>query len=97
MVVPAPTACACCGGQRLSKLGEEVTETLEVVPRQWKVIASLRERFSASAAATASNLPSARALQGHPGWSGPHLLNVIPFEKFGLHQPLTRHAEALRS
>lgn len=30
MVVPAPTVCACCGGNRLRKLGESVTETLEV-------------------------------------------------------------------
>jgi hypothetical protein len=34
VVVPRPSACPCCGGQ-LVKLGEDVTETLEVVPRQW--------------------------------------------------------------
>jgi len=28
MVVPGPTVCACCGGDRLRKLGEDVTETL---------------------------------------------------------------------
>jgi len=38
VVLPGPTACACCGSRHLSKLGEDVTETLEVVPRQWKVI-----------------------------------------------------------
>src|SRR3954468_8949386 len=27
VVVPAPTACPCCGSSRLSKLGEDVTET----------------------------------------------------------------------
>ena len=37
VVIPAPTACPCCGG-KLAKLGETITETLEVVPRQWKVI-----------------------------------------------------------
>ena len=44
MVVPAPPCCPCCGG-RLVKLGEDVTETLEVVPRQWKVIQTVREKF----------------------------------------------------
>src|SRR5215470_11211790 len=34
VVVPAPPCCPCCGG-KLVKLGEDVTETLEVVPRQW--------------------------------------------------------------
>ena len=33
VVVPGPTACACCGGARLSKLGEDITETLEVIPQ----------------------------------------------------------------
>jgi uncharacterized protein (UPF0305 family) len=34
VIVPGPTACPCCDGTRLSKLGEDVTETLEVIPRQ---------------------------------------------------------------
>ena len=38
VIVPGPCACAACGGTRLAKLGEDVTETLEVIPRQWKVI-----------------------------------------------------------
>jgi Transposase C of IS166 homeodomain/zinc-finger binding domain of transposase IS66 len=38
VIVPGPTACLCCGGERLRKLGETVTETLESIPRQWKVI-----------------------------------------------------------
>ena len=38
MVEPAPASCQCCGGARLRKLGEDITETLEVIPRSWKVI-----------------------------------------------------------
>jgi transposase len=34
MIVPGPTSCACCGGMRLAKLGEDITETLEVISRQ---------------------------------------------------------------
>ncbi len=30
-----PTTCACCGGARLSKLGEDVTRTLEAIPRRF--------------------------------------------------------------
>jgi hypothetical protein len=37
VVISGPSACPCCGG-RLAKLGETITETLEVVPRRWKVI-----------------------------------------------------------
>ncbi|WP_459698351.1 transposase domain-containing protein, partial [Acidisoma sp. C75] len=45
VVVPGPTACPCCGG-KLAKLGESIIETLEVVPRQWKVIQTVREKWS---------------------------------------------------
>jgi transposase len=42
LVYPVPSACPCCGGS-LHKLGEDVTESLELVPRQWKVIQHVRE------------------------------------------------------
>jgi transposase len=48
VVIPGPTTCPCCGGA-LSKLGEAVTETLESVPRQWKVIQTVREKFACRA------------------------------------------------
>jgi hypothetical protein len=37
VVVTAPTSCPCCGG-KLAKLGETITETLESIPRSYKVI-----------------------------------------------------------
>src|SRR3984885_6907676 len=36
VVIDPPTTCECCGGNRLRKLGEDVTRTLESQPRQWK-------------------------------------------------------------
>src|SRR5512132_3871825 len=45
VVIPAPSVCPCCQG-KLVKLGEDVTETLEVIPRQWKVIQTVREKFT---------------------------------------------------
>jgi transposase len=36
VVIEAPSACGCCGSERIVKMGEDVTETLEVIPRQWK-------------------------------------------------------------
>src|ERR1700761_2363338 len=43
VVHPAPANCLCCGSDRLRKIGEDVTETLELIPRQWKVPACARE------------------------------------------------------
>jgi transposase len=46
IVIAAPESCPCCGSAKLSKLGEDITETLEVIPRQWKVIQTVREKFT---------------------------------------------------
>jgi transposase len=92
VVVEAPTACACCGSDRIMKMGEDVTETLEVVPRQWKVIQTVREKFTCRSCERISQPPA----PFHPtprGWAGPNLLATILFEKFGQHQPLNRQAE----
>jgi transposase len=92
VVVPAPTSCACCGGTRLSKLGEDVTETLEVIPRRWKVIQTVRERFSCRDCETINQPPTPFHVVPR-GWAGPSLLAMILFEKYGQHQPLNRQAE----
>ena len=92
VIVPGPTSCACCGGARLSKLGEDVTETLEVIPRQWKVIQHVREKFSCRDCETIAQAPAPFHVIPR-GWAGPSLLAMILFEKFGQHQPLNRQAE----
>ena len=46
VVIDPPTTCECCGGHRLRKLGEDVTRTLELQPRQWKVVETVREKFT---------------------------------------------------
>jgi transposase len=92
VIVPGPTACPCCGGTRLSKLGEDVTETLEVIPRQWKVIQHVREKFSCRDCETIDQAPAPFHVVPR-GWAGPSLLAMILFEKYGQHQPLNRQAE----
>jgi transposase len=92
VVIPGPTSCPCCGGSRLSKLGEDITETLEVVPRQWKVIQTVREKFSCRDCEGISQAPAPFHVIPR-GWAGPSLLAMILFEKFGQHQPLNRQAE----
>ena len=92
VVEPAPCACPACGGERLSKLGEDVTETLEVIPRQWKVIQHVREKFSCRDCEAISQAPAPFHVTPR-GWAGPNFLAMLLFEKFGQHQPLNRQAE----
>jgi transposase len=92
VVVEAPAACGCCGSDRIVKMGEDVTETLEVIPRRWKVIQTVREKFTCRHCEKITQAPA----PFHPtprGWAGPSLLAMILFEKFGQHQPLNRQAE----
>jgi transposase len=92
VVVEAPAACDCCGSARIAKMGEDITETLEVIPRQWKVVQTVREKFTCRDCEKISQPPA----PFHPvprGWAGPSLLAMIVFEKYGQHQPLNRQAE----
>jgi transposase len=92
VVIEAPTSCACCGGTRLRKLGEDVTRTLESIPRQWKVIETVREKFTCRDCEKVSQAPAPFHVIPR-GWAGPSLLAMILYEKFGQHQPLNRQVE----
>src|ERR1700737_1674267 len=91
VVIPAPCACPVCGG-RLAKLGKDVPEPLEGVPRQWKVIQTVREKFSCRSCEKITQPPApfhviARAR------AGASLLAMILYAKFGQHQPLNRQSD----
>ena len=91
IVYPAPSVCPCCGDSRLRKIGEDVTETLELIPRQWKVVAHVREKFSCRACEAIAQPPA----PSHPiarGRAGPKLLAHVLFAKYGLHLPLNRQS-----
>jgi transposase len=49
VIVQGPTACACCSSTRLA---------LEVVPRQWKVVQYVREKFTCRACERISQAPA---------------------------------------
>jgi transposase len=77
---------------RLSKLGEDITETLEIIPRRWKVIQHVREKFTCRDCEKISQAPAPFHVIPR-GWAGPSLLAMILFEKFGQHQSLNRQSE----
>lgn len=92
VIIAAPASCPCCGSDRLSKLGEDVTETLEVIPRQWKVIETVRERFACRACEGVTQPPAPFHVTPR-GMFGPGFLAMLLFEKFGQHQPLNRQRD----
>src|SRR5262249_15861199 len=90
VVIAAPSVCPCCSG-KLAKLGEDITETLEVVPRQWKVIQTVREKFTCRRCERIIQPPA----PFHPiarGRAGASLLAMILYATLGEHQPLNRQS-----
>jgi transposase len=92
IVHPAPTSCPCCGSSKLTKLGEDVTETLDVVPRQWFVTEHVREKFSCRDCEKITQPPAPFHVIAR-GFAGPSLLAMILVEKYANHQPLNRQSE----
>jgi transposase len=92
VIVPGPTECPCCGSTKLAKIGEDITETLEVIPRQWKVIQYVREKFTCRACEKISQPPAPFHVISR-GRAGPNLLAMVLHNKFALHQPLNRQSE----
>jgi transposase len=92
MVHPAPATCPCCGGSKLSKIGEDVTETLDVVPRQWFVTEHVREKFSCRSCERITQPPAPFHAIAR-GFAGPSLLAMILVDKYANHQPLNRQSD----
>src|SRR5262249_27314054 len=73
------------------KLGEVLAEMLDLVPRQWKVLQHVREKYSCRSCEAITQPPA----PSHPiarGRAGPGLLAHVLFGKYGLHLPLTRQS-----
>jgi hypothetical protein len=80
VLIESPSACLCCGG-KLAKLGETITETLEVIPRRWKVIQTVREKFTCRSCEAITQPPAPL----HPiarGRAGANLLAMVLEAKF---------------
>src|ERR1700761_1184204 len=89
--MPAEQACSACGSE-LSKLGEDVSETLEYVPASFKVIRHVRPKMCCTRCDTilqaeAPSRPIDRGL------AGPGLLAHVLVSKYADHLPLYRQSE----
>ncbi|TIO11406.1 MAG: IS66 family transposase, partial [Mesorhizobium sp.] len=72
--------CACCGGLRLAKIGEDVNKTLEEIPRRFKLIETVREKFTCRDCEKITQPPA--PFHATPrGFIGPQLLATILFDK----------------
>ena len=63
-----------------------------MIPRAWKVVQTVREKFSCRDCETITQPPAPFHVVPR-GWAGPRFLAMLLFEKYGQHQPLNRQAE----
>jgi transposase len=72
-----------------------VTATLEEIPRRFKVIETVREKFSCRDCEAITQPPA--PFHATPrGYIGPQLLATIMFDKFGQHLPLNRQSQRFK-
>ena len=72
--------------------GQYYTDKLKSIQRKWKIIQTVREKFTCRECEKITQPPA--PFHTIPrGWAGPSLLAMILFEKFGQHQPLNRQCE----
>jgi len=89
--VPADCACPACGG-KLRPLGEDVTEILERIPEQFKVIRIVRPKLSCASCSHIVQAPApSRPIER--GIAGPGLLAHILVAKYCDHTPLYRQSQ----
>ena len=91
MLQPKASACPDCGGT-LVRLGDDVSEALELVPARFKVLRTVRPKLSCKRCdrivqEPAPHRPIAR------GMAGPDLLAHVVVSKYADHLPLYRQSE----
>jgi len=88
---PEHTACPECGGA-LRPLGEDVSEILEIVPTQFKVIRYVRPKLACTCCDAIVQAPApSRPIER--GLAGPGLLAHVLVSKYADHLPLYRQSE----
>jgi transposase len=88
---PTETACPDCGGT-LARLGEDVSEMLEYVPAYFKVVRTVRPKFSCTRCDSILQQPAPhRPIAG--GMAGPRMLAHVITGKYADHIPLYRQSE----
>jgi transposase len=88
---PIETACPDCGGT-LNRLGEDVSEILEYVPAQYKVIRTVRPKLSCTRCDCIVQQPAPHRPIDR-GLAGPGLLAHVLVGKYADHLPLYRQSE----
>lgn len=87
--------CPCCGGER-HVIGDAITEKLDYVPAQLKVLQTRRPKYACRACAGEIGMAKLPPQAIEQGIAGPGLLAHVLVSKFVDHLPLNRQEAILR-
>ncbi len=89
--LPKDKACPDCGGE-WQRLGEDVSEVLEIVPEHFRVVRHVRPRFACKCCDRMTQAPAvSRTLER--SFAGPGLLAHVVVSKYLDHQPIYRQCQ----
>jgi transposase len=86
----ADKTCACCGGLK-HRIGEDVSERLDVIPAQFKVIVTRRPKYACQACACEVAQPPERLIEN--GIPTEALVAHVLIAKYADHTPLYRQTQ----
>lgn len=92
VIEPENTACACCGGG-LHAIGEDISERLDVIPAQFRVIVTRRPKYACRACAEGVRQAAAPARLIEGGLPTEAMVAHVLVGKYADHLPLYRQAQ----
>lgn len=94
MIEPESTICPCCSGA-LHRIGEDVSEALDVVPAILRVIRTIRPKYACRHCGSGVVQVAAPSRVMNGGMASTAMVSHVTVAKFGWHLPLHRQSQML--
>lgn len=94
VIEPKNTICPCCN-LALHRIGEDISEALDIVPALLRVIRTIRPKYACRSCEEGVSQAPARARVMNGGMATTALVAHVVVAKFGWHLPLYRQAQML--
>lgn len=92
----AQRTCECCN-ELMPEMGQNITETVELIPRQCFVRESIRLKYACQPCGTLKQAPAVAISPLPKSFAGCSLIAEVIVNKYQLHQPLYRQAQHFKS
>lgn len=88
--------CRCCGVE-MQRWGEDVTKSIEIIPRQCFLVKSIRPKYRCKSCRTLKQSPAMITSPLPKSFAGSSLISDVIINKYHYHQPLYRQSQQLKN